>query len=158
VSSPTCRAHTRIASILVVVALQVCAASAEEAASAATTGATVRDGVFTSAQSLRGEQMYMEHCKRCHLRDLSGDYAEDAPALTGEEFLENWDKWSLGDLFDFMQTEMPPKEKDRTDLAPGNYADILAFILQRNGFPAGAAELPPAFDPLSEIEMYFGSE
>ncbi|HEX6260613.1 MAG TPA: cytochrome c [Woeseiaceae bacterium] len=117
------------------------------------TSASVRDGVYSTEQSRRGEAHYLEHCKRCHLRDLSGDYGEDAPALVGEEFLSNWANWTLGDLFDFMQTEMPPKRQDRRDLTADTYADILAFILERNGFPAGAAELPPGFEPLSEIGM-----
>jgi mono/diheme cytochrome c family protein len=117
------------------------------------TSASVRDGVYSNEQSRRGEAQYLEHCKRCHLRDLSGDYGEDAPALVGEEFLSNWANWTLGDLFDFMQTEMPPKRQDRRNLTADAYADILAFILERNGFPAGAAELPPGFEPLSEIGM-----
>lgn len=71
----------------------------------------------------------------------------------GEEFLSNWVNWTLGDLFDFMQTEMPPKRKDRHNLTANTYADILAYILERNGFPEGTAELPPGFDPLSEIGM-----
>jgi hypothetical protein len=33
------------------------------------------------------------------------------------------------------------------------YADILAYILEQNGFPAGQAELPPEMDPLVNIEM-----
>jgi mono/diheme cytochrome c family protein len=117
------------------------------------TNVSVRDGVYSDEQSRRGEAQYVEHCKRCHLRDLSGDYGEDAPALVGEEFLSNWTNWTLGDLFDFMQTEMPPKRKDRRNLTADTYADILAYILERNGFPEGAAELPPGFEPLSEIGM-----
>lgn len=122
-------------------------------ASLLSTTTSVRDGVYSDEQSRRGEAQYLENCKRCHLRDLSGDYGEDAPALVGEEFLSNWANWTLGDLFDFMQTEMPPKRQDRRHLTADTYADILAFILERNGFPAGAAELPPGFEPLSEIGM-----
>jgi hypothetical protein len=34
-----------------------------------------------------------------------------------------------------------------------NYADIIAFILEQNGFPPGQVELPANFESLSEIEM-----
>jgi len=116
-------------------------------------GSSVHDGVFTVQQSRRGEAKYMKTCRKCHQRDLAGDWVEDAPPLVGEEFLSNWAQWTAGDLFEFMTLEMPPKRKDRRDLTAENYADILAFILEKNGFPAGAAELPPAVEPLVTIEM-----
>ena len=116
-------------------------------------GSSVHDGVFTVQQSRRGEVKYMKTCRKCHQRDLAGDWVEDAPPLVGDEFLSNWAQWTAGDLFEFMTLEMPPKPKDRRDLTAENYADILAFILEKNGFPAGQDELPPAFDSLATIEM-----
>ena len=116
-------------------------------------GSSVRDGVFTEEQSRRGEAQYLKTCKRCHQRDLAGDFIEDAPPLVGDEFLSNWAIWTVGDLFEFMSMEMPPKRKDRRNLSADNYADVLAYILKQNGFPAGQAELPPAFEPLVTIEM-----
>jgi len=116
-------------------------------------GASVGDGVFTAAQSRRGELQYMNTCKRCHQRDLAGDFVEDAPPLVGDEFLANWAQWTVGDLFEFLTTEMPPKKKDRRDLTAEDYADVLAFILEKNGFPAGQKELPPETDSLVTIEM-----
>ena len=95
----------------------------------------------------------METCKRCHQRDLGGDFVEDSPPLVGEDFLAEWDPWTVGDLFEFLTMEMPPKVKDRRDVTAEMYVDILAFILMKNGFPAGPTELPPDFDALAEIEM-----
>ena len=48
---------------------------------------------------------------------------------------------------------MPPKPKERLEVSAQNYADILAFMLDKNGFPAGNVELPTDFEPLSLIEM-----
>ena len=48
---------------------------------------------------------------------------------------------------------MPPKRKDRLKLSAENHADILAYILEQNGFPAGKVELLPTLEPLLEIEM-----
>lgn len=95
----------------------------------------------------------METCKRCHQRHLTGDFVEDSPPLVGDEFLSEWAPWTVGDLFEFISTEMPPKPKDRREVTAENYVDILAFILMKNGFPAGEAELPPVFETLAEIEM-----
>ena len=114
---------------------------------------TIAAGVFSSQQSARGELEYMRTCKRCHKRDLSGDFIEDAPPLIGEEFMSNWRPWTLGDLFEFLTTDMPPKPKERLEVSAQNYADILAFMLDKNGFPAGNNELLPDFEPLSLIEM-----
>lgn len=95
----------------------------------------------------------MEVCRRCHQRDLAGDFVEDAPPLIGDEFLSEWAPWTVGDLFEYLTTEMPPKPKDRLEVTAENHVDILAFILMKNGFPAGQAELPTDFDLLVEIEM-----
>jgi cytochrome c553 len=114
---------------------------------------SIRDGIFRAEQSRRGEAQYLETCKRCHMRDLAGDYTEDAPPLIGDEFLANWKLWTVGDLFEFLTTEMPPKPKDRVGITEQVYVDILAFILEKNGFPAGEAELPPDFDALVLIEF-----
>ena len=114
---------------------------------------SIGDGVFTEEQSRRGESQYLETCKRCHQRDLGGDFVEDSPPLVGDEFLSNWTPWTVGDLFEFMTIEMPPKPKDRRHVTAENYADIIAYILDKNGFPAGPVELPPEFDPLATIEM-----
>ena len=116
-------------------------------------GRTLGDGVFSIEQSRRGEAQYMEICERCHNRHLTGDFAEDAPPLVGDEFLSEWASWTVGDLFEFMTLEMPPKPKDRRGVTAETYVDILAFILMKNGFPAGEADLPPAFEPLAEIEL-----
>ena len=125
-------------------------------AASPTAANTIAAGVFSSGQRERGEIEYMRTCKRCHQRDLAGDFIEDAPPLIGDEFMSNWKPWTLGDLFEFLTTDMPPKPKERREMSAENYADILAFILDKNGFPAGNDELPPAFEPLSTIEMNVG--
>ena len=116
---------------------------------------SVRDGVFSVEQSRRGETLYLETCERCHEKNLGGggDLDEFVPPIVGDEFLAEWAQWTVGDLFEFMTTEMPPKREDRSEVTADMYADILAYILEQNGFPAGQAELPPEMDPLVNIEM-----
>jgi cytochrome c len=114
---------------------------------------SVLDGVFTEEQSARGEAQYLETCERCHQESLAGDEHEDVPPLVGDKFLSEWNRWTVGDLFEFLTTEMPPKRKDRLKLSAETHVDILAYILKRNGFPAGRVELTPTLEPLLEIEM-----
>ena len=116
---------------------------------------SVSDGVFSSEQSRRGEAQYLEVCERCHEKDLAGggDLDEFVPPIVGDEFLSEWAQWSVGDLYEFMTLEMPPKRSERAEVTTDMYADILAYILEQNGFPSGRAELPPDMDPLVNIDM-----
>jgi cytochrome c len=118
-------------------------------------GSSILDGVFSYEQSRRGEALYLEICVECHEKDLAGGgYVDEfIPPLVGEDFLSEWAPWTVGDLFEYVTTEMPPEREDRHGITANNYTDILAYVLERNGFPAGQSELPPEFDPLVEIEM-----
>jgi quinoprotein glucose dehydrogenase len=98
---------------------------------------SVWDGVYTEEQATRGKTGYAEQCASCHGPELTG--GEMAPALAGGEFLAGWDGLTVGDLFERIRISMPQN-------APGSLsgqqnADILAFVLASNKFPAGTAEL-----------------
>ena len=96
---------------------------------------TVQDGVFTEEQALRGRHQYQTTCGRCHGEDLTGS---NARALVGDTFLRNWSSLSLDGLFDRVQT-MPPG--GAMTLGEDTYVDILTYVLETNGFPAGSEEL-----------------
>src|SRR5918993_5559113 len=98
---------------------------------------TVLDGVYTDAQAERGTRAYTEHCSRCHSPDLRGN--PEALGLTGTRFVEAWREDSLFSLFDHMATRMP--REPLTRLPTQVYLDILSFILQFNGYPAGQQDL-----------------
>jgi len=96
---------------------------------------SVWDGVYTDAQAERGHTLYMQNCSRCHGADLSGTY--EIPPLVGR-FMPYWSGSTLDALFDYVSTAMP---LDRPGaLGAGANADIVAFLLKANGFPAGAKE------------------
>jgi mono/diheme cytochrome c family protein len=98
---------------------------------------TVWDGVYTDAQAERGRTAYQQACVGCHREDLRGDNM--APSLVGESFTFLWGDMEVGELTGKIQKQMPP-ERPGT-LPPQTYADIVAFILQKNAFPAGTGEL-----------------
>ena len=97
-----------------------------------------RAGVYSEAQAARGEALYADNCSYCHLVDLTG--GELSPALTGPPFIAKWTSRPLGHVFDYMRVEMPYNSPG--GLSAQQNADILAFLLKRSGFPAGAADLP----------------
>jgi mono/diheme cytochrome c family protein len=99
---------------------------------------SVWDGVYSADQANRGKDLYATQCASCHGPELTG--GEMAPALSGGEFLANWDGLTVGDLFERIRLSMPQN-------APGSLsgqqnADVLAFLLSANKFPAGTEELP----------------
>ena len=124
-------------------------ASGATAAGPATASYThsVKDGVYTEAQARRGEEAYRAYCIECHGEDLRGGHM--IPSMVGVGFAFRWRNRAPYDYYEGMRTTMPQS-------APGGlsadiYADLVAFILARNGYPAGDAELPSEADVIREI-------
>jgi mono/diheme cytochrome c family protein len=117
----------------------VSALAAASALASAQTGRTVWDGVYTEAQAGRGKKLYIASCAACHQEGMQG--ADLAPALKGDEFLLLWNDKPMSDLVDRVAKTMP-QDAPGTLSAEAN-ADIVAYILQVNRFPTGAADLPP---------------
>lgn len=93
-------------------------------------------GAYTAAQAERGRTLYLQHCSRCHGEDLGG--RRDYP-LSGERFMERWEAHTLDHLVVLIRTSMPPDGIGT--VTADDTRDIVAYLLQQNGFPAGAAEL-----------------
>ena len=117
---------------------------------AAVTGAQARtsvwDGVYTDGQAERGNSQFQQHCARCHGAGLAGTF--EIPPLIGR-FVPYWAGTTLDVLFDYISNAMP---QDRPgSLSRAVNADITAFILKTNGFPAGAKELSTESDDQKAI-------
>src|SRR3989441_1349370 len=92
---------------------------------------------YTTAQAERGHSVYAEQCASCHGQNL--DDGPFAPSLTGLEFRTKWGQQSAEPLFTYTATRMPPNRPG--SLGDARYTDLMAFILQQNGSPAGSREL-----------------
>lgn len=106
-------------------------------------------GDYTRAQAAQGELVYVQHCARCHGAQLEG---AAAPTLAGGAFgesLKTGKMASAQDLYHFISTAMPLAAPG--SLSPEEYRELLAFILSRNGYPAGDAELTA--DRLEQIAL-----
>jgi mono/diheme cytochrome c family protein len=99
---------------------------------------SVWEGVFTEEQSKRGERAYGDSCANCHTADLTG--SQVVPALAGPDFLTKWNGAMVSELFELVRTTMP--QDGPGSLSPAQYADVLAFMLDKNKFPGGTTELP----------------
>src|SRR5215470_9391941 len=96
---------------------------------------TIASGVYSAAQSSRGQAYYQMNCALCHGAELKGAVG---PMLTGDGFLSNWAGRSLGDLVDKIEKTMPPQAPASTSRAKAR--DVAAFLLQYGKFPAGRSE------------------
>jgi mono/diheme cytochrome c family protein len=111
---------------------------------------SVNDGVYSDAQAKRGTALYAEQCASCHGENLEG-VADLFPALTGPAFGKSWQGKSVGELFEKVSTTMPAL--DPGSLKPEQSADVIAFILSKSKYPAGAADLAASADPLKQIQI-----
>jgi S-disulfanyl-L-cysteine oxidoreductase SoxD len=96
----------------------------------------VRQGVYTENQAKRGQSVYKERCASCHGDKLEGVLG---PALVGQDFLNDFGKQPLSELFGKIRNTMPQDAPGK--LTPQETADIVAYILQTGKFPAGRADL-----------------
>jgi mono/diheme cytochrome c family protein len=113
----------------------------------AQTTRTVWDGVYNEEQSQRGRSAFLDACSNCHGRDLEG--ADMTPPLTGGAFMANWDGLTLGDLAERIRNTMPLNAPG--SLSRQNSAEIVAYILKFNQFPAGKDELPREVPAMKQI-------
>jgi mono/diheme cytochrome c family protein len=108
--------------------------------------------VYSKEQANKGKELYAKHCASCHGDDLEGKAISDSsspPALQGDRFVTNWVDLTLEDLHARLRTTMPPDTPG--SLKGEEYTDILAFLLERNGYPAGNQQLPSEADKLKTI-------
>jgi mono/diheme cytochrome c family protein len=110
---------------------------------------SVWDGVYTQDQAARGQSLYTKECAACHGQSLSG--GEEAPPLSGGGFTANWNGLTVGDLFERVRVSMP--EGRPGTLSRQQNADILAYVLSGNQFPAGKAELVKETELLKQIKF-----
>lgn len=108
--------------LLALVVLQVIAAVA---ANAQETG----PDTYTRSQASAGSALYEQQCASCHGRALNG--TTTAPALSGDGFLGRWGERGAGTLLQEIRETMPPG--GGTGIDPEQYAEVTAYVLQRNG-------------------------
>ena len=108
---------------------------------ASPSGRSVLDGVFTSRQASRGEQRFRQVCAACHTTN----------EFRGGRFRIRWVGQTAGDIFDLVSTMMP--EGNPGSLSPEDYANLLAYFLRLNGYPAGEEPLPADVSALKNVRI-----
>lgn len=91
--------------------------------------------LFTAEQAQAGAAVYAQSCASCHGAMLESGAG---PALKGSAFAQRAIAQTLTAqaLYDVVAFTMP--QVDPGSLKPEQYTAVVAFILQQNGYPAGA--------------------
>src|SRR5262245_14684125 len=90
-------------------------------------------GVYAESQAERGKTSFAVYCSTCHKADLSGG-ANGSPAIAGPRFLAAWELETLARLFQTVKEQAARANAGQiSDVAA---ADVLAYVLKGNGFPA----------------------
>ncbi len=105
---------------------------------------------YSEDQAARGEKKFEDQCVECHGDDLKGGL-NGGPPLRGLAFEEKYANGAPASaLFGFMSSAMPPQSPGR--FSAETYADLMAYVLKRNGFKEGAP-LPSDLDALDMLTM-----
>jgi quinoprotein glucose dehydrogenase len=109
---------------------------------------SVRSGVYTPDQATRGKSAYGVFCAGCHGDDLAGSNSADsgAPPLKRSNFMSGS---NVDALFTKVQSTMPLEAPGA--LKDSEYLEVLAYLLEQNGFPAGAEPLKMDREELRRI-------
>lgn len=101
---------------------------------------STREGVFTEAQARNGGDAYALLCRSCH-----------TPSDHSATIKAKWSGRALSELFQYIGETMP--KNDPGIVEARDRADILAFILQTAGLPAGRQALPSDLAALGTLQF-----
>jgi polar amino acid transport system substrate-binding protein len=95
--------------------------------------------LYTEQQAEDGQAIYVGACASCHGDKLQGN---SAPASGGKALLHKAQKlgWSVSDMRTLVVSSMPLN--DPGSLSPKQYAQVLAFLLASDCYPAGNTPFP----------------
>lgn len=105
-----------------------------------TRGTRIAGGIppqFTAAQAAAGKTAYNYNCAVCHGSSMTN--GTFGTPLAGEYFKNAWFGRTVRAFYDRAQKTMPPAAP--ASLPNDSYANIVAYILEVNGFKAGPSRL-----------------
>jgi mono/diheme cytochrome c family protein len=98
---------------------------------------------YSDSQAVRGRQWFESVCQACH----------EIKDMTSPDFKVKWAGRTAFDLFEIISTTMP--EEEPGTLTQRTYVDIVAYLMQLNGIPAGTTALSAEQSALSSARLTF---
>lgn len=96
---------------------------------------------YTEEQARRGQRAFRQVCSDCH-------YTSE---FKGPVFTDVWARRTARDLYRELRRTMP--DDNPGGLPRQTYVDVMAYILELNGYPAGSDELPPDDQVLGSFRL-----
>lgn len=126
------------AAALVWAAATVTGASAADAAVQKTTN----DGLYTKAQADGASALYNKICADCHPFTVAARKKPKDLPLGEDPFFDEWEGRTVRELVSIIVLTMP--NDGSAVISDQEATDLVAYILQQNGFPAGSTPLSKA--------------
>jgi polar amino acid transport system substrate-binding protein len=108
--------------------------------------------LYTTQQARDGKQVFEGNCASCHGNNLLGG---SAPPVSGSAFLNKAKilHWSVADMRNLVVSAMPASNPG--SLSAQQYADVLAYLLAADCYPAGDKSFPTDATPaLKQTELH----
>jgi mono/diheme cytochrome c family protein len=100
----------------------------------------VAPALYTEDQATKGSLAYLQNCAMCHGPNMEGQSGGfPGPALKGADFADPSYDFHVDEIFNFVAKQMPSATPG--SLSHEMYVQIMAYLLQQNGYPAGSHEL-----------------
>jgi len=97
------------------------------------------DGAYTAEQAAIGAPMFESNCSTCH----NADYYKTV--------FQSWRGQPLQYLFEQIMSAMPADKPGA--LLDSEYEDVMAYVLEISGFPAGDTRLSYASGMMKDIDI-----
>ena len=97
---------------------------------------------YSADQATRGEGFFRETCLSCHA----------SSEFRGSSFERQWRGRTVRDLYGEIAYSMP--DDNPGGLPARTYTDIVAYLLELNGYPPGTAELTPDRNAMRALTLW----
>lgn len=104
--------------------------------------ATTNGGVYTKKQADAAKAQFDKICADCHPFTVADKKKLKDVLLGDEPFFENWEGRPLAEMITTIALTMP--NDGSATVTEQEATDLVAYILLRNGFPAGTTPLSKA--------------
>jgi len=100
---------------------------------------TTNDGIYSTAQANGAKAQFQKICADCHAFTVAAKKAPKDLPLGDEPFLDQWNGRPLSELITLIALTMP--NDGSAVVSEAEAVDLVAYILQQNGYPAGSKPL-----------------
>lgn len=103
---------------------------------------STNDGIYTKAQADGAKAQFDKICADCHAFTVAAKKRPNDLPLGDEPFLSKWTGKTVDELVTVIVLTMP--NDGSAVVSEAEALNLMAYVLQQNGYPAGAAPLTKA--------------